>query len=715
MTEALFSPSWYRVAGLKPRLRGHARIHRQSYRGEPWHVLQDQATGRFFRFTPAFHHVIALMDGRRSVQDIWERVSERFGDDAPNQGEMVRLLGQLHAADVLVCDVPPDTEELLKRWKKTEHSRLKMNLRSPMALSFPLLDPEKFLNRTVRFVRPLFSAPAAIAWAAVVGAAFVLAGMHWPELTQNVADRILTAENLVSMSLAYPILKALHEFGHGYAVKAWGGEVHEMGIMFLVLMPIPYVDASAATAFPEKRRRIVVGATGMMVDLFLASAALFLWLLLSPGRLHSLLYNVIFIASVSTIVFNANPLLRYDGYYMLSDWLEIPNLSQRSLEYLGYFFKRRVFGIKEAEAPYAGPGGRFWFAVYAVSSFVYRAFLYAAIILFIAGKFFIAGVLLAAWAFASMVIVPGAKRLHFVAASPVLRNRRGRAVVATAAMLAAVAILLFLVPVPARTRAEGIVWVPEEALVRAGTDCFIARVATPPNTAVEKGAVLLECHDPLTQAEVKVLEARIQELEAKYRGALPTDRVQARIVREEIESARGQLGRARERQRELAIRSPADGIFVLPNSADLPDRFLRQGDLVGYVLDVQKPTVRAVVTQSDVDLVRNRTRGVAVRLVERLEEVVPATLRREVPGALSRLPSTILGASGGGRIAVDPREEGGVKAMESLFQFDVELDRPVDGIFVGGRVHVRFDHGLEPLGFQWHRTIRQMVLRRFHV
>jgi putative peptide zinc metalloprotease protein len=225
----------------------------------------------------------------------------------------------------------------------------------------------------------------------------------------------------------------------------------------------------------------------------------------------------------------------------------------------------------------------------------------------------------------------------------------------------------------------------------------------------------VECNDPTYHAEVRILEARLAELDRRYEAALAKDLVEARIIQEAIGSVEGNLERARQRRTELDIRSPADGVFVVPGAQDLPDRFVKQGDLIAYVLNEKRPTVRVVVRQADVDLVRQRTRKVAVRLKERLEQVVPAVLVREVPGAVERLPSTILGVSGGGNIAVDPRDAAGGKALEKLFQFDLELDRPVGNVYVGGRVYARFDHGLEPVGFQWYRAIRQMFLRRFHV
>jgi len=488
-----------------------------------------------------------------------------------------------------------------------------------------------------------------------------------------------------------------------------------MGIMLLVLMPVPYVDASSSLAFPEKRKRILVGAAGMMVELFLASLALFLWLNVEQGIVRSLAYNVIFIASVSTVLFNGNPLLRYDGYYILSDILEIPNLAQRSIDYLGYLFKRYLFGLKETQPPYAGPGKRFWLFIYSITAFIYRGFVFAAIILFIAGKFFFIGILLGIWAFINMFIVPVFKRIQFVVSNSDLRGKRARAVLTAGVIILAVLLLLFFMPFPSWTRTEGVIWVPEESHVRAGTSCFVEDVAARPNVYVKKGDVLIKCQDPILVAHYKTLKAELNSLNAQYNAQIYTDRVQALITKEEISHVRANLARSEERLQELTVYSPSNGQFVIPDAEDLPGRYLNQGELVAYVLEVDTPTVRVVVKQSDVDLVRQHNRNVEVRLAERLDQIFPAVIKREVPGAVERLPSTALGSAGGGEIPIEPRDAEGVKTLEKMFQFDIELPSTVDDTYIGGRVFVRFDHGFEPLAFQWYRSLRLLFMRRFNV
>jgi putative peptide zinc metalloprotease protein len=711
----LFSSSWYRVAGLAPRLRSHAQIHRHEYRGQLWYVLQDASSERFHRFSPPAYLIVGLMDGRRTVQEIWDLAMRRLGDEAPTQDELIQLLSQLHAADVLQCDVPPDTLEILRRHDTRRRRKWWGQFASILSWRMPVVDPERFLARTLPVARPFVGWFGAVLWLAVVGTAVVLGAAHWDDLTRNVADRVFAAQSLLLLWLAFPVVKALHELGHAYTAKAYGGEVHDMGVMLLVLTPVPYVDASSASAFRSKWRRIAVGAAGMAVELFLAALALFVWLSAQPGLVRTLAYNVIFIAGVSTVVFNANPLLRFDGYYILADLLEIPNLRQRANAYVGYLVERYLFGRAEAEAPPASRGERGWAFFYAVASFAYRVLVVVGIVLFIASQFFMLGVLLALAAVVAWAVVPAGKGLSVLFTSPRLRKVRTRAVAVSAALVALVAGLVTLVPVPYRSRAEGVVWIPEEAIVRAGIEGFVERVVTRPGSAVRRGDVLFECQDPFLAARIVVLTARLQELRARYTAERVADRVKAEIVREEMAYVERSLARAREQEAALTVRSAVDGTFVAPVADDLPGRFVKQGEVLGHVVDLARLTVRAVVGQGDVDLVRSRTFGVQVRLAERLDDVVDAMLRREVPSATERLPSSALGTAGGGRIAVDPTDTQGVRAMETVFQLDLDVPSSRRLVNVGGRVHVRFDHGWEPLAGQWYRQVRQLFLARFSV
>lgn len=715
MRDSLFSPSWYRVAQLKPRLRGHIQLHRHQYRGECWYVLQDHLTGRYARFSPGAYAFIGGMDGARTVEALWERALERLDEVAPTQGEIVNLLSQLHALDALVCDVTPDTAELFNRYQTEESRKWKQNLFSPLSMKFTLVDPERFLTRTVRWVRPLFTPMGLAVWSALTGTALALAARHWPELTGNLADRVLSAENLLLIWLLFPFLKAIHELAHGYAVKVWGGEVHEMGIMLLVLMPIPFVNASAALAFRERARRVMVGAAGILAETAVASVALFLWIHLEPGNLRAVAYNVVLIAGVTTIFFNANPLLRYDGYYILSDLLEIPNLSQRGLKYVGYLIQHYLFGVDTVERPLTSPGEPFWLVTFTIASGIYRIFVYTAIILFISQKFYGIGLILAAWAVIMMGIVPVSRMLGFVMFHSALREKRPRSVLATLGMIAAGLALLFIVPFPSWTRAEGVIWIPEDSLVRAEVNGFVREIRRLPNEKVQKGDVLILCEDPILEARREVLLAKKSELLAQYDGVILQDRVQAHLLQEELRALNANLEWIEELIGDLTIRSPAPGTFIVPEGDDLPGRFLRKGQLVAYVLPEILPAVRVAVPQAKADWVRYRTRKVEVRLAGYIHTVISAGIKQEIPGAVDRLPSPVLSHQGGGPFALDPTAPGGLKTLEPVFLFDLELENIPGEVWVGTRVLVRFDHGFEPLGFQGYRYARQLFLKRFNV
>lgn len=716
MSSDLYSPSWYRVANLSPRLKSHAEVHRHHYRGQLWYVLQDRASRRMYRFNPSAWQVIGLLDGTRTVQQAWDLACHRLGDDAPTQDETIRLLGQLHGADLLQSEIAPDADELLRRYAKQEKGKWWRNLRNPMSVKLPLIDPDAFLKRWVEVYGWIFGPVGLAAWIALVGAALVLVvGQHWAELTENVADRILAPGNLAGMLIIFPLVKIIHEFGHACAVRARGGEVHEMGVMFLVFLPVPYVDASASSAFPGKWQRIIVGGAGMMAELALASIAAFVWATVEPGIARAVCFNIMLIAGVSTVLFNGNPLLRYDGYYMFADLIEIPNLGARANRYLGYLVQRYAFGVREMQPPEASIGEKRWFVPYSIVSFVYRQFVTFAIILFIATQYFLVGVLLAIWAGVSSIAVPFGKALMQVINGRNLRRQRHRAWAVTGGAFVVLLAGLFLIPFPVWTRTEGVLWVPEYSVVRAGAEGFVATIDTAPGTSVRAHVPLLHLEDPLLAPQERLLVARLDELDAKLRAMQVEDRVQVQIVREEIAYTEKELARVRERLAGLVVLSPVEGRFVVANPADLPSRFVRKGEQIGYVTPRDTRLVRVVVGQDDVDLVRQSTERIRVRLAERIPEELEAVILREVPAASGELPSLALSERGGGTIALDPRQTERPVALKPVFHFELGLPVATGEMHLGERVHVRFDHGAEPVGFQIWRAGRRLFLRRFTV
>jgi putative peptide zinc metalloprotease protein len=709
------SSSWYRVAPLRPKLRDNAHVQRHRYRGHAWYVISDRLSARVHRLSPAAYLFVALMDGRRTVDALWSEVVRQSGDGAPTQDDIVQLLAQLHGSDLLQASNSPDSLEVFDRYSRQRRSRITQMLLNPMSLRVPIWDPDAFLERTVSLVRPLFGWFGALLWIAVVVPAVVLAGQHWAELTQNVTDRLLATENLLLLSLVFPVVKVLHELGHGYAAKVFGGAVHELGVMFLMGMPTPYVDASSSSSLRSKYRRALVGAGGMIVECFLAALALYGWVLMEPGAARTVCFNVMAVAGVSTVVFNGNPLMRYDGYYILSDLIEIPNLGARSSRLWTALVDKYAFRVADTRLPVGTRGEFKWFIVYAPAAFIYRMFVQFGIALFLAGQYFIIGVLLALWSVITSVVLPAYKALMYAFASPKLRQVRTRAIGLTLGSIGAAAILLFLVPFPLHTSTEGVIWLPDNAIVRAGTAGFVRRLLVDPGTFVHTGDALIETEEPQLRATVETLQWRVVELQSVLDATRFADRARAEIAGIELASAQSEATREQERAGHLVATSGAEGTFVLTKSEDLPGRFYREGEVLGYVTPRSSNIARIVVPQDDVELVRNRLRSVSAKLAQNVTETYPAKLIREVPAGQNELPSKALGTSGGGTSAVDPSDQKGRKTLQRVFQFDLELPADTPAAAFGSRVHVRFEHDWEPLGFQWFRRLRQLFLARLNV
>jgi len=717
MTAAPFlSSSWYRVAQRRPKLRDHTSIYRHRYRGCIWYVVQDHATGRMHRLSPAGYMIVAAMVGVRTVDQIWHEVGSALAEEAPSQSEAIQLLAELSAFDLLQTEVTPDASALVARAAKAKRSRWLGNVLYPLALRIPLWHPVSFFERTRPLAEWLFGLPGAVLWLLVVLPAPLFAAQHWQELTADVSDRILATDNLLSVALVYLLLKTLHEFGHGFAVAAFGGTIPEFGVMILVFAPLPYVDASAASAFRSKWRRALVGAAGMIVEVFFAALALYVWLSVEAGLVRTLAFDALAVAGISTLVYNGNPLLRYDGYYILADLLEIPNLAQRATRYWGYLVNRHVFRADRSKDFVAATGERIWLLLYAPTAFLYRQFVMLAIAVFVATQYLALGVLIAVWSLLTGVALPIGKALWFVVASPRLHRNRARAVTATFGMILAGGLMLFLIPAPSYTTTEGVAWLPENAIVRARTDGFARALLVHPGMNVTVGEALVESEDSTLKAELAILRAHVAELETRLAIERFTDRASAEITSTEIGQARAELATATDRAARLVVHSRSEGTFAVMKPQDLPGRFLREGQQIGYVLTPGSRIVRATIRQDDIDLVRHRLQSAEVRLAERPYETLRVESIREIPSGRDVLPSRALGGAGGGAFTVDPGDPEGVKTLQRVFQIDLVLPEiaPAATAF-GGRAYVRFNFNWEPPGQQIWRRLRQLLLSQLQV
>lgn len=709
--DALFSANWYRVSALRPRLRGHVRIHRHVYRGEIWYVVEDRVAGKYHRFNPSSYRVIGLLDGERSLQDVWDRLCAAMDERTPSQDELVQLFGRLYAADLIQCDVTPDVAELFERGGKQRTAKLLQRFANPVSLRFPLVDPDAWLGRVVAAAGPLARLPGLLIWLAVVLPALVLAPSHWRELTGNLNERLLAVDNLLLLALLFPLLKAAHEIGHGLAAKRFGGEVHEMGVMLLVFFPVPYVDASSSAAFESRWPRMLVGAAGMLTELFIGALAFYLWLALEPGFARSLAFNVIVLATLTTLMFNANPLLRYDGYYIFADAIESPNLGQRATEYWGYLLRRYAFGQHQAEPPPSTPGERRWFIAYAPLAFAYRLFVLFSIAVFIASRYFFIGVLVALWGVVASLVLPWARGLKRLAGDPALEPQAGR--VRRVLWLAGgvLALLLFVIPLPHHSMATGVIWPSDNAVLRASGAGFVAKLRVRPGESVLPGQAVVELVDPALDARLGEQRGRLALAQAKHDAAFGQSPARAALMLDEVRREAAALAALEDEASRLVLRAGVAGRLLLPRPDDLPGRYLKRGEVVGHIDAADTPRVRVVLPQWQLQ----PGHAIQVRLPQSPAQVWQAQLARSVPAAARELPSPALGTAAGGEIALDPHDPKGQQALQTLFEHELSLGPDMPYRQIGTRVLVRFEHEAEPVALRLWHGLRRLFLSQFQV
>lgn len=709
-----FSPSWHSVANLRPRLMPYAVVQRVVFRGRPWYVVQDQTGGRVYRLSTAAYALIAGMDGEHTVQTLWERANASDSRDACTQPEVVDLLVQLHAADLLQTDTPPDSGDAMNRHRRKRHDMLRQWLLNPMSIKLPLFNPDALLTRLMPWVGWCFGRWGALLWLLAVVPGVVLAAQHWHELTLNLSDRVLSSSNLAVMFAVYPLVKLLHELGHGLAVKRWGGAVRELGLMFLIFAPVPYVEASASAAFPSKYRRALVAAAGMLVELFLAAVALQVWLMAEPGVLRAVAFNVMVIGGVSTLMVNGNPLLRYDGYYILADLVEIPNLAQRGQAWWAWLLDRYAFGSHDAVRPDESLAEQRWLFFYTPLAWAYRTFVTVSVIFLVATKYFIVGVIMACWSAFSLLVVPWRKGWKHLRSSAALHRVRSRAMRRAGITLACVLGAALLIPLPLHTHAQGVVWLPDTAMLHAGESGFFNQWLKNPESQVHQGEPLYLLDNPQLHAELEVDRAKRDQAQARYDAEQFTDPVKARVSGRQLEEAQDVLHRAELKQARLVGEARSSGRLIAPTAQDMPGRYYKKGELIGYVLDDDQLMVRVIVRQDDIDLVHQRLRGISLRLSDSPGATHDSRLVRSFPGAVDELPTAALGMGAGGEIPTQPNDANGVKTIQRVFIVDVALPRDAVPAF-GERVQVRFDHGYESLAQQAFRRLRQVFLSHFNV
>ncbi len=738
----LSSAQWHRVATLRPRLSAHIRSTRQWVRGQRWHVLQDPRTGQSCRLNAAAYEVAARLDGQADLQTLWQHLDNRpagaDGSEPPSQDEVLGIVQQLQRHHLLSFEQAPDFGALaapvdasaMPAQTDPAVSTPGQRRNSLLAWRLPLIDPQAWLLRASPLAHALFSGRGLACWLALMAALLVGLILHGPALQDHARTWMHTRRYLLLAALVYPLIKAVHEAAHALAVRRWGGAVHEAGITLMLLMPVPYVDASAAHGFARAWQRAMVSAAGIMAELALAAIGLWCWRWTESGLLHDLGYIVWLVGGVSTVLFNANPLQRLDGYHLLTDALHLPNLGVRSRQWWQHGLAQWLRGAPPSpEAAHAGDaapharGERPWLIAYAPLSWAYQLVLWSGLSWWLGGIAAWMG-----WAMAGVTVCMGvlmpcwrtaqqAWQALLWSSASAGSGAPHAAVVRRAACLLGLPLLLCL-PWPDRTVVQGVVWAPDEALVRPQTEGMVTTVHQADGASVKAGDLLVSLHNPRLLAERARIAAQLAQAEQGEFTHLGLDSAKAGQAGDQVQRWTAQLARVDEQLAELSVRAHRDGRLVLPQAQDLPGRYLHRGALLGHVLSMDAPTVRVAVAETDVAALRDRTRAVSVRLSAPGSPAVPASLLRDSVGATRQLPSPALSQDMGGDIATAPQDTQHLQTLRPVVPMDVQLQTGAAGSVTDGRLGerawVRFDMAWSPLPWQAWRWVHRRALSDFN-
>ncbi|MBX2852338.1 MAG: hypothetical protein KTR15_11400 [Phycisphaeraceae bacterium] len=730
-----FHESWYRVSTLRPRLRSTVQSDRQHYRGRRWIVLRDPVTNKFYRLDENNYKMVGLLDGRRSVDEAWKTVSEQLGHDAPTQGEIIQLLGQLYTNNLVEADLPADAAGMFDRYKKRKQREVRGYLASILFARIPLFDPDRILNRVTPLLGWLFGPIGVVLWLGLLGyALFELAGSGRADMivAQALGDAasgmegVLAPSNLWLLYAAMFFVKLLHELGHGVACKRLGqrrhsgGEVHTVGVMLIAFIPIPYVDASSSWALRSKWQRAFIAAAGMYVELAVAAVALLVWVQTdTQSTLHQLAYNIIFIASVTTLLFNANPLIRFDGYYILSDLIEMPNLAQRGKDYLYYLVKRFIYKVRRPNNPSHG-----WAEVpvligYGVLSFFYRIFITVTIVWFVMDKLFFIGAAMAIMAIVGFVVVPLVKLVKYLATNPELSRTRKRSVTWSAATTVVLLLLVGAVPIPEWKTAPGLVEATEQRELYVQTEGELVYLMPTSSKITQANTIIARSENPELLTERLEIDARLKTLEAQYDQRLAAgENAAAAAVHDQIAALQARLRDLDRREANLVVRAPYTGRWSSPQLDGFQGVYGRPGESLGRLVSDDYLRVIVLADQNVGPRLRSELSvgsKARVRLRGEPDREITGRITKFIESGRKRLPSPALGLSGGGDLMLDPDDPNAEQTARAYFEVHLEIDpqaAAAGDYHPGQAVVARFSLPSKPIAAQVYRIIRQLLQNR---
>jgi putative peptide zinc metalloprotease protein len=717
MTGATFSDAWHRISSARVGLLPTVRVKKHSYREQTWYVLQDTFSQKFFRVTPQAWRFLARLTPRRNVDDIWRAHVREFPDQAPGQEEVAQLLSQLNLANLLYFRHQADSAAIYQRDQTRRQREQRGKLMTFLYVRVPLFDPDAWLDRMRPLIGLLGHPLVVVIWLLVVAMGGV-AALGEREALANGAQGLLALDNLPWLYLSLTVLKLCHELGHSFVCKHYGGQVHSFGVMFLIFTPLPFMDASASWRFRSRAQRALVGAAGMIVELFLAAIGAMVWANTGAGLTHSLAFNVMVVGSVSSLLFNGNPLLRFDAYYILADLLDIPNLYQKAGQQWLYYADRALFGSTDARPAALDGWERFWMTAYAPLSYVYRLTVTSGVLLYVLDHWFVLGLAMFVVAVWTLVGIP-LLRLFAHLTGPRCQKNRLRAWAVSLTLLAALLGLLGGVPVSHSIRVGGMLEAEKSASVLAGVDGWLTTLEVHSGDTLRAGQVIARLENPELVHDLEVTRQQIAEIAAQRRRALATAPSDVSALASREQSLIARLGELQSLSRQLVVRADRAGRWVAPDLHEKQGGWVPRGGNLGEIVVEGDYRFTAIVTQEDAEaLFHVHPDAVEVRLHGQADHLIQARSVTLIPYQRQKLASSALGFMGGGDIAVRPDDQSGKATTEAFFELRADIPAgalrdivALDGLT--GRLRIALPE--QPLVDRLRESLRQMAQKRYQL
>ncbi|MBT6493226.1 MAG: HlyD family efflux transporter periplasmic adaptor subunit [Planctomycetaceae bacterium] len=571
------------------QMRGDLVITTSVFQHETHWVVKDPVSLEYFRLDPSQYHVLKLLDSRQTLAEISSAMERAFPKQTWSADSVRHLLIDLHQKRLVVSNRPGQGDVFLKRLRERRWKKFTRVLQNILFIRVPGWDPERLLTRLYPLTSWLFHPLTVAAGVALVLASWVLLAVGFEQFHQRLPEfqQFFSWPNVGLLWLTMGLAKLVHELAHGLACKHYGVECHEIGVAFLVFSPCLYCDVSDSWMLANKWKRILIASAGMAVEVTISAVAAFLWWNTAPGLLNHLCLNVFFVTTISTIIYNANPLLRYDGYYILSDLLEIPNLRPKADRLLWHGFAWHCMGLKLPIDPSMPKKRRMWFALFSIASALYRWFLLFAITFFLYNvlkPYGLKNLGLAMGVFSAVMLVGnfGAQILRIIRESHMKRISLPR-VLTTCLLIFGLGCGAWFVPLPLRQEAPLLIEPRGIEHVYTRTAGSLDSMNVRAGQRVRRGDVLARLSDVTGQLEYEKMKSarKMQQIEVSMQRFLDNP-AQQQLATGTLNAIDEQIEQYEQRLSQLVIVAPCDGIVVVPSPVPAPNRSAADDRLNGW-------------------------------------------------------------------------------------------------------------------------------------